>query len=567
MSHVLEVSSQLTIAALLAKGWSKRRIARELGLHRKTVSRYCEPPAAVAPHCLTAVPSKCTTPDPKVTAGSVGDLPGLAVPAVLSSKPPKCTTLDAELTPGSRSVCAPFATVITPMLEAGLSAQRVFQDLCAHHGFTQSYSAVKRFVASLKPSLPQRVFRIECEPGQELQIDFAMGPMVPTGVASKMQRTWVFRAILSHSRKGYAEAVLRQDSESLLRVLENALRALGGVPTLLNLDNMRAAVKKPDWFDPELTPKFAAFCRHYGMTPMPCRPYTPEHKGKVERSIQYLKDNALRGLKFASVNALNQHLRTWEQTVADTRIHGTTRQQVGAVFLAHERPVLRALPVELFPAYQEARRVVGRDGFVEVGKAYYEAPSEHIGRSLWVHWDSRTVRLLNDRLELIITHTRLEPGRFTKTRGVRGLDEGGSIQQTAEYLLKRARALGVAAGQWAQLSLDTRGAEAIRSVRGLCQLVRNYTAVQIDHCCASALAAKSGAPRLSVVTAMLKERAKAQHSPALQQSLLPFGESHPLIRDLSTYSQFVDNAQTHNPTPIEHELHCHHQDPSTSTAA
>ena len=81
--------------------------------------------------------------------------------------------------------------------------------------------------------------------------------------------------------------VLRQDTETFLRVIENAVRHFGGVPRLLNFDNLKAAVIKADWNDPAMNPKLADFCRHYGMTPMPCRSYTPQYKGKVERGVGY----------------------------------------------------------------------------------------------------------------------------------------------------------------------------------------------------------------------------------------------------------------------------------------
>jgi transposase len=147
---------------------------------------------------------------------------------------------------------------------------------------------VKRFVSGLKALSPERVYRIEVQPGEEVQVDFGLGASV--GVAGqKMRRTWVFRAVLSFSRKGYSEAVFHQDTESFLRAIENALRHFGGVPLILNLDNLKAAVIKADWFDPELNPKMVAFCGHYGLSLLPCRPRTPEHKGKVERGIAYVK--------------------------------------------------------------------------------------------------------------------------------------------------------------------------------------------------------------------------------------------------------------------------------------
>jgi transposase len=155
-----------------------------------------------------------------------------------------------QVTAGSRSLCLSFRQAIESLFAAGLSAERIFQDLRAGSGFTGSYSSVKRFVASLRRTSPVPVFRIECEPGQELQIDFMQGPLLPVigpGVpAGKLRRCWILRTVLSHSRKGYSEAGWRQDSESFLRALENALRAFGGVPQMLNLDNLKAAVTKAD---------------------------------------------------------------------------------------------------------------------------------------------------------------------------------------------------------------------------------------------------------------------------------------------------------------------------------
>lgn len=97
---------------------------------------------------------------------------------------------------------------------------------------------------------------------------------------------------LVYSRKGYSEVVLRQDTETFLRVIENAVRHFGGVPRLLNFDNLKASVIKADWYDPAMNPKLADFCRYYGMTPMPCRSYTPQHKGKMERGVGLSRDSA-----------------------------------------------------------------------------------------------------------------------------------------------------------------------------------------------------------------------------------------------------------------------------------
>lgn len=133
---------------------------------------------------------------------------------------------------------------------------------------------------------------------------------------------------------------------------------------------------------------------------LPTKPRTPRHKGKVENSIGYLAGNALKGHLFSSLDAHNQHLRQWETQVADHRIHGTTRRQVRALFDEHERQALLALPEQRFPCFQEARRKVHRDGHIEVERSYYSVPPEYLAREVWVRWDSRVVRIYNDRFPL-----------------------------------------------------------------------------------------------------------------------------------------------------------------------
>jgi len=123
------------------------------------------------------------------------------------------------------------------------------------------------------------------------------------------------------------------------------------------LDNLKAAVLKADWFDPEINPKLADFCRHYRIHVMPCRPAKPQHKGKVERGVAYLRTNALKGRRFKSLAEENLFLACWESQVADKRIHGTTRKQVAARF-EQERPYLQALPESFLPSFQKQAAAV-----------------------------------------------------------------------------------------------------------------------------------------------------------------------------------------------------------------
>ena len=251
----------------------------------------------------------------------------------------------------------------------------------------------------------------------------------------KRKKTHVFHIVLSHSRKGYSESTFTQTTEDFFRCLENAFAHFGGVPKTLVIDNLKAAVQHPDWFDPVLTPKVQAFCQHYGTVILPTKPYMPRHKGKVEGGVKYVQSNGLQGHEFDSLAAQNEHLAHWETNVADTRIHGTTKKQVGKVFHEVEKDSLQPLPRERFPCFHEARRMVNRDGHVEVAKAYYSAPPEYLGREVWARWDARTVRIFNHRWEQIAMHVRSEPGRF-RTHGEHVVKEKISgIEKGTNYLL------------------------------------------------------------------------------------------------------------------------------------
>jgi hypothetical protein len=157
----------------------------------------------------------------------------------------------------------------------------------------------------------------------------------------------------------------------------------------------------------------AEFCRHYGTVMLPTRVAMPQHKGKIEAGVKFAQNNALKGCGFASLAAQNLFLAEWEIGVADTRIHGTTRQQVGKLFNAVERTRLLSLPAGLFPVFEEVPRRVHGDGYMELKRAYYSVPPEYMGRQVGVRWESRLLRVLNQRREVIAVHALAKPGKFT----------------------------------------------------------------------------------------------------------------------------------------------------------
>lgn len=513
MANVLKVQDQDSITRLAAAGWSVRRIARTLQLDRKTVRRYLRRADASPPEDGASKSPPISTPgaDASVDASAAAVVdPALEVPA------------------GRPSLCDPHAELIAAKLDTGLTAQRIYQDLVGEVGFGGSYQSVKRYVRGLRRTQPKRVWRVEVEAGEEAQVDFGTGAWVLDPSTGSRRRPWVLRVVLSFSRKAYSEAFFRQDTEHFIRGLENAWRAFGGATRTLNLDNLKAAVLHADWADPELNPKLQSFARHYGFAILPCRPKTPEHKGKTENGIAYLKDNALRGRAFPSLSAHNEHLREWERGVADQRIHGTTRQQVGLRF-ALEQPALVPLPPNLFPVFHEARRVVHRDSYIELERSYYSVPPEYIQRTVWARWDTREVRVFNERWEQIALHRRLERGQFSHCLGLGG--GHGSLDRQIAYWRGRAAALGEPCGQWAVGVLERKGPIGLRTLMGLVALAQTHPFRAINDACTRALA--RGAWRLRDVRALLDARAPTQLP-------LRLNDHHPLIRNLAEYGLFIE---------------------------
>jgi transposase len=187
---------------LREKGWSRRAIARELGINRETVGRYLRLGAKPA----TEVPAGSEAQNATQSLSATADSSQLS-----ASKPAKLPTGSVA---SSRSQSAPWEEKIFAKLETGLSAQRIYQDLVEEDQFAASYDSVKRFIRSLEQSQPLPFRRMECAPGTEVQVEFGQGAWVL--VDGKRRRPHLFRMVLSHSRKAFSEVVWQQTTENFI---------------------------------------------------------------------------------------------------------------------------------------------------------------------------------------------------------------------------------------------------------------------------------------------------------------------------------------------------------------
>jgi transposase len=517
MSNWLKMSQVNTIDQLLKNGWSHRRIARELGVHRVTVARHARRLAAGS--------------DPKATIPTAG-----SGPVADGAADPKVTIPTAGKS-GRASQCEPLRIEIEAKLAVGLSAQRIWQDVRSERDYLGSYESVKRFVRALRASSPAPFRRMETLPGEQAQVDFGQGAPTRKPGCSRLRRPYVLRVVLSCSRKAYSEVVWHQDTESFLRALENAFIAFGGVPETIVVDNLKAAVLEADWFDPTLNPKLEAFARHYGTVILPTKPRMPRHKGKVERGVDYVQENAVKGRVFESIEAQNAYLRDWEKNVADLRIHGTTKKQVRAMF-EEERGSLRPLPRERFPMFEETERIVSRDGHIAVAKSFYSAPPEFLGRTVWVRYDSHLVRIFDRKMNEVRVHARVAVGKFSTHRADILDQKINAVERGAEWLLERTAQIGEKTAAYAQALLKERGIAGLRSIQGLLELAHKHPWKELERACD--LACRHGQFRLRTLRHLL-----AHSEPTTEQ--LEFLDNHPIIRDPLEYGDLVRDAFLNSP--------------------
>jgi transposase len=527
------------IIALGRLGWSLRRIERETGIRRETVSAYLQE-AGVERRSprgrqLPAKPASSTDP---VTTDPEGTKPASPSGPVTpeSGGPAAETATQPKPQPGRSpcaSACEPYRDAIEVGLGRGRNAKAIWQDLVDCHGFTGAYQSVRRFVRKLRRrQVPEACAVIETAPGEELQVDYGSGPMVRDPHSGKYRRTHLFALTLGYSRKSVRLLVFRSSSQVWAELHEKAFRRLGGTTRTVILDNLREGVLAADIYDPTLNPLYRDVLKHYATVPLPCRPGDPDRKGKVERSVGHAKNTPLKGLRFESLDQAQSYLDHWEARWADTRIHGTTKRQVAAMF-AEERPALQPLPLEPFRYYQYGRRTVHLDGCVEVEAAYYGAPPGWIGRQIQVQWDAHQVRLLHPQTGVLLReHLRQLPGRHR----IQEQDRPKQTPLGTLQLLARADKAGGQIGALCRGLHRKAGEPAVRQILGVLSLTKKHGAASVEDACAAAL--EVGASNYHFVRRYLERR---------PQIPLSLRQVDPLIRQLTLYRDFIENQTKENP--------------------
>lgn len=442
---------------------SDRAIARDLGLDRRTVGRYRQ--WASEQQLLT---------DP--------------LPALEDLQQRQADTLPDPRPPQTVSAVEPYRDLVVPWREQGVEMAAIHQRL-REQGFAGSYSAVQRFVYRLEPLLPEAVVRVERAPGEEAQVDFGHVGKLIDPATGKLRTAWVFVMTLAWSRHQFAVCVFDQTVPTWLRLHQHAFAFFGGVPQRIVCDNLKAAIVRACFEDPQVQHAYHECAQHYGFRIAPCRVRTPQHKGKVEQGgVHYVKRNFFGGRDPLPLDQANALLQQWCQETAGQRVHGTTRERPLARFLQVEQAALKPLPAQPYELAEWKQVTVYRDCYVTFQNARYSVPFRFVGQQVRVRGGTSTIRIYTQDFDLIATHTRSsEPGACVTQLDHLPPQKVPGLLRTRETAQAEAAAIGTATAQVVATLLADPVIERLPMVHRLLGLREHYDAARLEAACAWAL--------------------------------------------------------------------------------
>ena len=255
---------------------------------------------------------------------------------------------------------------------------------------------------------------------------------------------------------------------------------------MVRLDNLKAGVTVPDFYEPIIQEQYASFLAHYGSAALPCRVRTPEHKGKVESGVKYVKNNFLRGLGHRDFNCLSADLYTWTNTIANRRIHGTTKRVPLEVWQHTERGALLPLPALRYEFYHVEERKVTRFGHVIFQNNYYSVPYHLVGQTLRLYSNGALLRISHNGQEIALHHALMDDkGRYVTQNA--HLPPHKQMHGPEHYAQRVEQEIGPEALELMHLMQQNQVSHWKEKVRGLLSLCRLHPPERVREACRRAL--------------------------------------------------------------------------------
>lgn len=361
--------------------------------------------------------------------------------------------------------------------------------LLARQGIDIPYSSLHRFaVRELEFGRHTATVRMaEVSPGEVAEVDYGRLGRLFDSELGKQRVVWALVVTLIFSRHMYVHVGYRQQIADFIAGLDAAWRFFKGVPARVVIDNLKAAVIKPNRYDPTFQRTFEEYARVRGFVIDPAPPNSPTCKPTIERGVPYVRGNFFRGEQFVSLAHVQEQAVRWCQDTAGMRVHGTTRTQPGVVFESLEQAALAPFDDQRFDVPRWVDVKVHPDCHVRVGHALYSVPYRFRGAKVTVRADQALVRIYVAG-ELIKTHPVAQAGeRHTDFQDYPS-EQIPYAMRDASLLIGRAREHGEGVGAFAEKLLSgTYPWARLRQAQKLLRLVEKYSAARVDVACARAL--------------------------------------------------------------------------------
>lgn len=523
--NVLSSDKKSAILILLDNGVSQHEIHRKTKVDRKTIRKYA----------LLYQQQREGTTEEKFP----GELEIIAVSEFATSQDipsrsqglketrQECHAIPSE----ARSACAPHHDWIEEQVRLGRNAMSIYQDLVERYNFSNKYNSVKRYVRGLKKKEPKQFDRLDFLPGEEAQVDYGQGAKTLHSTG-KYRKPRLFVMTLKYSGRSFRKTVWKSGKEIWAQLHEEAFRYFGGCPQYVVLDNLKEGVIKPDIYEPELNPVYAAMLEHYGVVADPARVRDPNRKGTVENAIQHTQNTALKGRTFESIEKQNEWLMHWEERWASQRIHGRLKRQVEEMF-QEEKPYLHELPLSSFTYFNQETRTVWDDGNIQVGRSYYSALPAPLYQKVIVRIYKYEIEIIDLRtMEIIRRHVK------SLRAGSVQMEEKDRIfnpSRQTNYLFSKAGSIGPETGRLCTLIFEQEGRPGQRRMQGIVNLVRHFKPRHIEEAATKALTI--GIRSYKAFRKLVEEIAE-QENTGKDEDVDTLIQEHELIRSPGDYASF-----------------------------
>lgn len=396
--------------------------------------------------------------------------------------------------------------------QAGIAGTAIHAALIRNHGYTGSYSSVRRLLQSIAASTPPAATsRLDFDPGEAAQVDFGAGPLITDAMTGASFKTWFFVMTLAWSRHQYVEFVRDQTVETWLACHRHAFEWFGGVTARVIIDNPKCAITRACTRDPEVQRAYAECAEGYGFRISPCPPADPRKKGIVESGVKYVKGNFLPLREFRGQTDANRQVADWVMGEAGNRCHGTTREKPLTRFATVEQALLRPLPAVPPVLATWAKVTVHPDAHVKFGYCLYSAPFRLIGQDLWLRATPTSVQLFHDH-QLVASHPRLkEPGKRSTVNDHLPPAALAYQMHDPSWCQQEANRIGSACAALIELLFADRVLDNLRAAQGIVRLSKPYGAARLEAACARALS--FGSPRYRTVKTILAKGLDQQATP------------------------------------------------------